>query len=89
MSNKTTEGLRDMVVQNLLMEAGEGPELGTNNRPTVNTSPGTPVDGTMVGGIAGMAGDTSPKSFPSMMFDRRFRSVLPIWMELMKRNMGL
>ena len=87
--DKVTEGLRNTVVNNLLMESGGGPELGTNNKPASNTNPGTPVGGSISGGIAGMAGDTSPKSFASLMYDRRFTAIMPFWLELMKKEMGL
>lgn len=84
-----TNDLRNSVVRNLLSEAGEQPSLGTNNKPSNNTSPGTFVGGNVSGGIAGMQGDPSPKTFAAILNDRRYQAVMPLWIDMLKKEMGL
>mgnify|MGYP003653744149 FL=1 len=87
--NKVSEGLRTSVIRNILKEGGESPSFGTDPGDPTTTFAGI-VDsaGGIKGGIAGMAGDTSPKSFASLMYDRRFQSILPFWYELLLKDMN-
>ena len=87
--NDATNDLRNSVVRNLLSEAGETPSLGTNNRPSNNTSPGTFIGGNVSGGIAGMQGDPSPKTFAAILNDKRFQAAVPLLFDMLRREMGL
>jgi hypothetical protein len=86
--DRLTENLRNSVVRNLLLEEGESPSFSTNNKPTNSASIGTAVGNTLSGGIAGMQGDTSPKSFASLLYDRRFAAILPFYLQLLQKEMG-
>jgi hypothetical protein len=88
MSNAAND-LRNSVVRRLLSEAGESPSLGTNNRPSNNTSVGSFIGGNVSGGIAGMQGDPSPKALAAILNDKRYQAIMPLWIDMLKKEMGL
>jgi hypothetical protein len=91
MSNNATNDLRNTVIRKLLSESGGGPELGVADNPRVTTTPGTLSDGgsSMKGGIAGMAGDPSPVAIAALLSNKQYQAIMPLWIELMKKEMGL